>query len=166
MDETSHKSVGALVILSASALLLTTACENRNHPGPCSELTVEIAIPQGVSTVKRIDIVTPEGMGGDGAPKPVRFEGGNEIYQFTGLAFDHEQKRDLAVGLESGETLVLPLPAGRQRSPAFTPWRYFLYATAGSDPTWHIMNGTPVARTPVSSPARARFRFAHSSICQ
>jgi hypothetical protein len=118
-----------IVFLIASALAVAS-CERRG----CSDFTVEIAVPRAAEpAVTRIDLVTPGGYSGTGAPKVSRTEGNEDIYEFSTLAFHREEKRTLAVGLANGTTAAFSLPAGPQQPSSFTAWATPSYETTAAE---------------------------------
>jgi hypothetical protein len=147
-----------IVVLIAAALAVA-GCQRRG----CSNLVVEIAVPHGgAPAVTRIDLITPGSMSGTGIPKVSRIEDQEDIYAFSTLAFDHEDKRTLSVRLANGITAAFPIPEGRQQPTSFTIWSPPAYVTGAEDSgsaNWQIMHGTATARMPAGQAVRARYQF-------
>jgi hypothetical protein len=125
----------------------------------------EIAVPHDADApaVTSIDLITPVSMSGTGAPKVARIEGDEAIYAFSTLAFNHEEKRTLAVGFANGITAAFSLPAGPQQPSSFTDWKTSSYVTGAEDSgsaNWQILNDRATARSPAGQPVRARYQFA------
>jgi len=136
-------------------LLVLTGCKSRSG---CAEFKVEISVPPGTA-VNRIAFVTPGAMSSNGDPKVARVDAGQTVYEFTSLAFDNEKQRTIAVGIVRGETAVFPIPAGRQRQPAFSPWRKPSYVTSEPIPWWNILHGATPQKSAIPLPILMRFSF-------
>jgi hypothetical protein len=119
-------------------------------------------VPHDAGQLTRIDLISPVSMSGTGIPKAARREGDDDIYEFSTLAFNHEQKRTLAAGLGDDITVAFELPAGKQAPTSFSGWTAPTYVTGAEESgnaNWQIMNNRARARQVDVPSVRARFRF-------
>jgi hypothetical protein len=69
-------------------------------------------VPRPAGPLASLDLITPDSMSGTSVPRLARRESDDDIYELTTLAFNHEEKRTLTVGLANGVTVAFELPAG------------------------------------------------------
>jgi hypothetical protein len=154
----TRKWVLLCTAIAAAGALAVSGCSPRG----CSRLAAELSVPHEAGQLTRIDLISPTSMSGTGAPSAARREADDDIYEFSTLAFNHEEKRTLTAGLASGVTLAFDLPAGAQTPSSFSAWTAPSYVTdAGEsgDANWQIMHDRARARQVAVPRVRARFRF-------
>lgn len=144
-----------------ASVLCLLRCEDRGG----AELVAEIAVPSG-TIIQSIDLVTPESMSGDGAPKTIRRENGRDVYRLSCIAFFHERERFLVVETENHVAAVVKLPGGRVGARKFTSWVAPEFFIRSEDPTWSVMHGDTSGRLPGLRGFRVRYSFAdwHSTL--